>query len=163
MAWLVKSSVCRAYKTVSAIYTAITAKGTLCHGLELPPLTQAVWSISASYGISLSVASGNVEVQPYHNSSSTFFTTFWVNVSNAEGGEAKNIESCSNLQGYAGVVCNSHWLHCQDRRWGQGTNSGLLHSMLLDLPQGPLLFIIDHTVTVKAPTPTTFSLCSPCS
>jgi len=52
-----------------------------------------LWNISASYGISLSVTNGYVQVQLYHNGSSTFFTTFWVNVSTAGDGIVKNIES----------------------------------------------------------------------
>jgi len=52
-----------------------------------------LWNISASYGISLSVTNGYVQVQLYHNGSSTFITTFWVNVSTAGDGIVKNIES----------------------------------------------------------------------
>jgi len=52
-----------------------------------------LWNISASYGISLSVTNGYVQVQLYHNGSSTFFTTFWVNVDTPGQGIVKNIES----------------------------------------------------------------------
>jgi len=52
-----------------------------------------LWNISASYSISLSVANGFVQVQLYHNGSSTFFTTFWVNVVTAGKGIVKNVES----------------------------------------------------------------------
>jgi len=53
----------------------------------------SLWNISASYSISLSVANGFVQVQLYHNGSSTFITTFWVNISTAGDGIVKNIES----------------------------------------------------------------------
>jgi len=52
-----------------------------------------LWNISASYGISMTVTNGYVQVQLYHNGSSTFFTTFWVNVGYAGDGIVKNIES----------------------------------------------------------------------
>jgi len=42
-----------------------------------------LWNISASYGLSLNVTNGFVEIQLYKNSSSVFFTTFWFNVSAA--------------------------------------------------------------------------------
>jgi len=51
-----------------------------------------LWNISASYGISLSVTNGYLQVQLYHNGSSTFFTTFWVTVGTAGDGIVKNIE-----------------------------------------------------------------------
>jgi len=52
-----------------------------------------LWNILASYGISLNVTNGFVEIQLYNNGSSVFFTTFWVNVSTAGEGIVKNIES----------------------------------------------------------------------
>jgi len=52
-----------------------------------------LWNISASYGLSLSVTNGYVTIQLYHNGSSTFFTTFWVNVYTAGDGIVKNVES----------------------------------------------------------------------
>jgi len=52
-----------------------------------------LWNISASYGISLTIAHGYVTIQLYHNGSSTFFTTFWVNVDLAGQGIVKNVES----------------------------------------------------------------------
>jgi len=52
-----------------------------------------LWNISASYGISLSVTNGYVQAQLYHNGSSTFLTTLWVNVYTAGDGIVKNIES----------------------------------------------------------------------
>jgi len=52
-----------------------------------------LWNISASYGISLNVTNGFVQIQLYHNGSSTFMTTFWVNVVTAGDGIVKNIES----------------------------------------------------------------------
>jgi len=53
----------------------------------------SLWNISASYGLSLSVTNGYVQVQLYYNGSSTFFTTFWVNVGTAGQGIVNNIES----------------------------------------------------------------------
>jgi len=52
-----------------------------------------LWNISASYGISLNVTNGFVQIQIFKNSSSVFFTTFWVNVGSAGEGIVKNIES----------------------------------------------------------------------
>jgi len=52
-----------------------------------------LWNISASFGLSLSVTNGFVQVQLYHNGSSTFFTTFWANVGTVGNGIVKNIES----------------------------------------------------------------------
>jgi len=52
-----------------------------------------LWNISASFGLSLTVTNGFVQIQLYHNGSSTFMTTFWINVGSAGDGIVKNIES----------------------------------------------------------------------
>jgi len=49
-----------------------------------------LWNISAAFGISLTVSSGYVQIQLYHNDSSIFLTTFWINVGESGQGVVKN-------------------------------------------------------------------------
>jgi len=71
-------------------------------------LAAGLWNISASYGISLSIANGYVQIQLYKNGSPTFLITFCINVGTAGDDTVKNIEpillnlGCS--RGYTGVV-----------------------------------------------------------
>jgi len=67
-------------------------------------LAASLWNISASYGICLSVANGNVQIQLYKNGSSAFFTTFWVNFGLAGDGIVKNIESI-----LLNLTAGMHW------------------------------------------------------